>query len=148
MKITGTISFSLVLEKEPQYVVRFIISDNGFVVSGENHMAYTLVDQYQIQVKIAYFDENQNPAVVDGATTWTTADAAISNVVVDANDSTLATISGLSIGQTQITTSADADLGAGVVNILGTLDVNVVAGQAVSATISPVGEAVPIPPGR
>ena len=49
------------------------------------------------------------------------------------------------IGQVQVTATADADLGAGVRNIVTPLDIVVVAGEAMSGAITPVGPAEPIP---
>lgn len=109
-------------------------------------MAYTLPADMQVEVKVSYVDASGNPAGVDGAVVWDTSDATIAKVVVNSADSTLCeVIAPGPVGNAQVTATADADLGAGTTPLITTLDVTVVAGQAVAGTISPVGPAEPIP---
>jgi hypothetical protein len=115
-------------------------------MKGNAMAAYTLPDDKQIAVKISYVDKRGNPTTIDGNVAWTTADEMTANVGVMAGDSTRAQIiPGANLGQTQITASADADLGEGVNRIITTFDVNVVAGTAVSGTIAPEGDPQPFP---
>jgi hypothetical protein len=76
---------------------------------------------------------------------WASSDETIARVVVDAGDTTGASVEAQGkIGQAQITATADADLGTGVRELVTLMDLTVVAGEAVAGTIEPVG--APIPP--
>jgi hypothetical protein len=84
--------------------------------------------------------------VVDGDVTWASSDDTIAAVFVSSNDSTEAVIRTIGpVGQVQVTATADADLGAGIRNIVTPMDITVVAGEAMSGTIEPTGPAEPIP---
>jgi hypothetical protein len=109
-----------------------------------DQMAYTLPDGFQIGVKVSYVDAQGNPARVDGDVTWESSNIDIATVTATGPDAaTVAATVGGTIGQLQITAKADADLGQGVRELITTMDVEVVAGEAVAGTIAPVGEATP-----
>jgi len=112
-------------------------------------MAYNLPNGMEIAVAISYVDKSGNPATVDGAIAWDTSDASIAAVSTQASDGTSAIVLSMgTLGQAQISATADADLGEGVRNIITLFDVSVVAGEAVSGTITPVGDPVTIPVSR
>ena len=67
---------------------------------------------------------------------WETSDAAVLTVVADPGDGTKATVSAQVAGTALITFTADADMGEGVVPIVGTLDVVISAGMATVVEIS------------
>jgi len=108
-------------------------------------MAYKLPNDKLINVKVSYVDASGNPATVDGDVVWDVSDENVVSVQVDPVDSTQARIvpSG-QVGQVQVTVTADADLGEGTREIITTSDIEIVAGEAVAGTISPVGEPQPI----
>jgi hypothetical protein len=110
----------------------------------EGRMAFNLPVGMQVGVTVAYVDQAGNPAVVDGAVTWTSSDASVASVTSTADTQALI-VAGSTLGGAQITASADADLGSGVRSLLTLMDVTVVAGEAVSGTITPDGPPVPIP---
>lgn len=120
---------------------------DGFIATAKGtHMAYTLPIDKMIQVRVDYVDAHGNPAKVDGAVTWDTSAANIVTVDPDNADSQVCTITPASnIGTAQISAHADADLGSGSRPLVTTLDIEVVAGEAMAGTISPVGEPQPIP---
>lgn len=108
-------------------------------------MSYKLPNDNQIQVQVAYVDSHGNPAAIDGEVTWDTSDSNIATVETDTADSTRATVvPNGQVGQVQVTCTADADLGEGTREIITTMDVDVVAGEAVAGTITPVGPPTPI----
>jgi len=108
-------------------------------------MAYTLPNDKQVTVQVTYEDAKGNPATVDGEVTWASSDEDIATVEVDDTDSTKAVITpGDTLGNSQITATADADLGAGVREIICTMDLTTVAGEAVVGRISPL-EATQLP---
>jgi len=114
-------------------------------------MAYTLPDGYQVEVAIAYVDAGGNPATVDGNVTWSSSDPTILTVTADttvAQQMQAIVAATGALGNAQVQASADADLGSGITTLNTLMDVTVVAGQAVSGTIQPVGAAEPIPPAR
>ena len=96
-------------------------------------------------MEVAYVDADNNPATVDGAVTWASSNEAIATVVsIGPTAAMIAATRGGSLGTAQITATADADLGSGTRELLTTFDVTVVAGEAVSGTISPTGAPTPI----
>jgi hypothetical protein len=100
----------------------------------------------QCKVKVSYVDAAGNPALIDGEVAWASSDDTVLAVFTSANDSTEAILRTIGpVGQVQVTATADADLGAGVREIITPLDVTVVAGEAMSGTIEPSGPAEPIP---
>jgi hypothetical protein len=143
-QLGGTLKF---LTDEPGYAL-VTLTYRGFKVTAKGDaMAYTLPDGNEVHVKISYVDAQGNAAIVDGDITWTSSNDEIATVIVDDDDSTEAVVAatvGGTIGQVQITAKADADLGSGVRELITTMDVEVVAGEAVSGMIEPVGGSVPI----
>jgi hypothetical protein len=122
---------------------------DGITVKGMAPIMYTLPDDKQVEVQVAYVDAKGHPASVDGEVDWTTSDQAICNIAVNPDDSTKVMLTpAANLGTAQITATADADLGEGVTEIITILDVQIVGGQAVSGTIAPTGEQQPIPTGK
>ena len=148
LTLGGSVELRLV-QGPPAPAITTIVTTRygGFSVTAKgNTMAYTLPDDHKVQVQVAYVDSEGHPAAVQEPVSWTSSDETIAVVTADATDSKIATIEpvGPNIGNVQITVSADADLGAGVTTLSTLLDVTVVAGQAVSGTIAPVGPAQPV----
>jgi hypothetical protein len=113
-----------------------------------DQMAYTLPGGMYVDLQIGYVDQDGHPAAVEGDVTWETSDPAIAEVTVDdtSPQHTICRVAhGGNLGNGQITARADADLGAGVREIVTLFDVTTVAGEAVAGTITPVGEPQPIP---
>ena len=110
---------------------------------------YTLPVDKQVTMKVSYVDAHGNPAKVDGDVEWTSSDDTIAKVVPGAAMSFKATVQAAGkVGTAQITVSADADLGAGVKELVTLMDVTTVAGEAVAGTITPTGAPTPVPPAR
>lgn len=96
----------------------------------------TLTDSQQVNLKVAFADKAGNPASVDGAPVWTSSDDTVLTVTAAADGLSAVAASTGKLGTAQVTVTADADLGAGNTPIAGTLDVQVLAGQAVSAVVA------------
>jgi hypothetical protein len=111
-----------------------------------NHMSYQLPNDKLIVVKVSYVDAKGNPASVDGDVVWDTSNNSVATIEPDQLDSAQCKIIAGGLGTAQVSATADADLGDGVREIVTTLDVTVIAGEAVAGTISPVGEAQPQAP--
>jgi hypothetical protein len=148
-KLGGTLQIATRKKKAGAAIVT--LAYDGFAVTArmkeDDKMAYTLPNDHKVQVQISYVDAKGNPAAVDGPVAWSSSNEAVLTVEVDAADSTLATVlPGDQLSQAQVVATADADLGEGVKQIVTTMDVTIVAGEAVSGTIAPVGAPVPITP--
>jgi hypothetical protein len=146
-KLGGSLQIST--RKKPVVAAIVTLRHDGFEITAKTtedfNMSYTLPNDHQVQVQISYVDAKGNPAQVDGPVAWSSSNEAVLTVEVDAADSTLATIvPGDQLSQAQVVATADADLGEGVKQIVTTMDVTIVAGEAVSGTIAPVGAPVPI----
>lgn len=99
-------------------------------------MALILTDEQKVQLSIQPVTAAGNPAKVDGTPSWSVSDTTILTLEVAADGlSAWATVTG-TLGASQVSVSADADLGEGIRSITATLDVTVVAAEAVSLTIN------------
>ncbi|MBR0879102.1 hypothetical protein ACVMGC_004766 [Bradyrhizobium barranii subsp. barranii] len=126
------------------------IAFNRFVITAEGtFVMYTLPVDHAVRMQVGYVDAAGNPATVDGAVSWATSNPDLAQVEVDSQDSTICRVVPVAeLGQVQITATADADLGSGVRELITVCDITIVAGEAVTGTIQPVGEPEPIPPAR
>lgn len=141
----GTIQLKKKKQKKGYCLITLRYRDFIITARGK-HMAYTLPADNQVNVQVSYTDKHGNPAQVDGEVTWDSSNPDTVDVVVDTNDSTIATVRAQgAVGNVQVTATADADLGEGTREIVTTMDVTVVAGEAVAGTIAPVGPSEPIP---
>jgi hypothetical protein len=96
----------------------------------------TLLDDEQVVVTINPVSKAGNPAKVDGVPAWATSDPTVATLTV-ADDGLSATVVTVGpAGASRITVTADADLGDGVTNIGGTLDVTVVGGAAFALNVT------------
>ena len=134
----------IVAKEEPQIYARLTISDTHTTITAKGDVMYTMPIKYQVKVKVAYVDAGGNPAVVDGPVVWSSSDPAVVTVNTDPTDSSMCTVQSLSeVGQAQVLATADADLGTGTRSLVTTMDITIVAGEAVAGTIQPVGDAAP-----
>jgi hypothetical protein len=125
----------LCLQEPPSFRFRFQLGLCGAHFEGEN-MQVTLTDVQKVDAGIQIVDAKGNPALVDGAPVWAASDPALD--VQTSPDGMTATISAVGpLGAYQVTVTADADLGAGVVPLMGILDVVVVASEAVAVNVVP-----------
>lgn len=107
-------------------------------ISGNNERVHNmfLKASQNLPLSIQIKDKFGNAAQVDGAPQWAVTDATLGAMEVS-EDGMSATFkpAGL-VGTLKIQVSADADLGEGVKSILGELDVEILAGEAVSVEIA------------
>ena len=96
-----------------------------------------LTDSQQETLSIQPLDKKGKPAKLDGVPVWASSDETIATVDASADSTGLtAVLTAVSPGDCNVTVSGDADLGAGVTPIVGTLAVTVTAGQATQITIN------------
>ena len=96
----------------------------------------TLTDEQKVSLSISPVTAAGNKANLDGPAIWSSSNPDIVSISASADGlSAVATAVG-PIGNSQISVSADADLGAGVRTIAAILDVTVVAAEAVSLSVN------------
>ena len=123
----------LVEQKTDNKDARFISFINE---EGTNMSMLNMTDSQQAIVKLAIKDAKGKPAKVDGVPLWAVADSSVATVV-PAADGLSANIVAGDGGNTQVTVTADADLGSGVSPIIGLLDVVVEGGPATVVELQP-----------
>jgi hypothetical protein len=93
-----------------------------------------LTNAQKVKLTIAPVDAAGNPAAIDGLPEWSDINGLFAFEAADGPLSIYAITLG-PVGQTSINVTADADLGEGAVPISGSLEVEVVASQAVTLSI-------------
>lgn len=97
----------------------------------------TLTDSQQCPLEVSFQDKKGNPATVDGTPSWSVSDETILEIVPD-TDGMTATVKAIGpLGNAQVVVKADADKTAeGQREIVGILEVTVVAGEAVATIVA------------
>jgi Bacterial Ig-like domain (group 2) len=146
LEIVFTNALQIVSAPPPAPMQRITVIYAGLTLTVKgDYVMYTLPVDHLVRMQVAYVDAAGHPATVDGDVVWNSSNPSIAAVDVDDADSTIVTVTPAgALGQVQITATADADLGQGVRQLITTADVEVVAGEAVAGTISPVGAPEPI----
>ncbi len=99
-------------------------------------MALILTDEQKVTFSVSFVTAKGNPATVDGAPVWSVSNDTVLSVVPSADGLSAEVVAVGPLGSSQVSVTADADLGAGVTALVGTLDVSVVASEAASVIIS------------
>lgn len=107
-------------------------------------MAFELSTGFQVPVAVEFRDRKGNPAPVEGTPEWSTDNSELLAISPSEDGMSCNVASVGPIGTATVTLSADADLGAGVRSIIGTLEVSVTTGGATEVVLTP-GEASEIP---
>lgn len=91
----------------------------------------------QTILSVKFVDKKGNPAKVDGVPEWSTDNTDVLALTPDANGLGMACLVQAvgPLGTGMVTLKADADLGSGVVELIGTLEIVVGAGTATNVTI-------------
>ena len=90
----------------------------------------------KLPISIVIVDSQGNPASVDGVPAWSLTDTSKGAIVASADGMSAEFTPSGSLGEVSVEVSADADLGVGVINILGSLPISIFSGQAVSIQLS------------
>ena len=117
-------------EPTPTGRIRFYI--DGREVIGMANIKVTETKTGSIVIS----DAHGNPAQVDGAPVWSLTDPSLATLTPAADGMSCAIAPVGPIGTCELQVKADADLGAGVVDILGTLPLEFIAGDAVTVQVS------------
>lgn len=94
-------------------------------------MNITITNEQQVNVKLAPVSAKGKPVALDGAPVWAVT-AGSCTIVPSADGLSCLIVSGDDAGDSEITVSADADLGEGVVTISDAIRVTVNGAQAQS----------------
>lgn len=95
-----------------------------------------LTEEQQVALAVAFKTAGGHDAKVDGIPTWQSSDPTIVAVEVAADGMTATAVAQGPLGTAQISATADADLGTGVREVTGVLDIEVRAAEAVSALVT------------
>lgn len=100
-------------------------------------MPLMLGDDQKVTLRVKFVTGEGNPAKVDGAPAWETSNEELFELEPSDDGLTcvVTTVGMLGIGQVSV--SADADLGTGSRDIIGTLEIEVVSGEAIAAVLEP-----------
>ncbi len=98
-------------------------------------MALILTDTQKVTLTFTAKTAKDKPARVDGIPQWSTSNPAVCSIT-PAADGLSAVVKATATGTTQISVTADADLGTGVRNITATGDVEVRPSEAVTVGIA------------
>jgi len=90
----------------------------------------------QVTLSVAFTDKKGNPAAVDGVPEWSTDNPTVLALTPAADGLSCLVKAAGPLGTAKVTLKADADLGAGVTDIVGTFDVEITAGVATTVTIT------------
>lgn len=95
-----------------------------------------LTDIQKVDLSISPKSAVGNPALVDGTPVWTVSDDSV--IVLDIDDDGMHAVASTTgkLGSVRISVEVDADLGEGVKTIVGLLDIQVKASEAVSLDVS------------
>lgn len=108
--------------------------EDGTIEEGVSNV--NLRDDQKVALTIQIVDKKGKPALVDGVPVWAGSDDTVLTVEAAA-DGMSAEVTAVAPGSGRVVVTADADLGAGVTDLTGTLDFTVAPGGAVAITITP-----------
>lgn len=100
-------------------------------------MPFLLTDVQKLPISIAFKTAAGNPATVDGVPVWASSNPDIATVEPATDGLSVMVVVTGPLGTTQVSVRADADTGAGVEEIIGTLDVEVVGSKAAFIELTP-----------
>ncbi len=91
----------------------------------------------QCNVSVVFTDKKGNPAVVDGVPEWSTDNSEVLALTPSLDGLSCLVAAVGPLGSASITLHADADLGSGTKSIVGTLEFEINAGEAVTVALTP-----------
>ena len=100
-------------------------------------VAFQLTDSQQTTVTIKPQDKKGNPAPVDGAPQWLVDNPNVLALTPSADGLSCLVAAVGPLGTATVSVKADADLGGGVTELVGLLEVEVTGGQAVTVALEP-----------
>ncbi len=98
-------------------------------------LMFDLAATKQTTLSVKFVDRKGNPAKVDGVPEWLTDNSELLSLTPSSDGMSCECVAVGPLGTANITLTADADLGAGIVALVGTEQVNITAGDATAVTI-------------
>jgi hypothetical protein len=98
-------------------------------------MSLVLTTSEKVGLTIQPQDQYGNPARVDGIPSWGLSDEMIGSLTPAQDGLSAEFVTSGALGTTQVNVQVDADLGEGVRPVVGTLDIQVEAAEAVTVGI-------------
>lgn len=95
-------------------------------------MTVTMTIAQKVAASIVLTDAHGNPAVCDGLPLWAASEPGALELIPSLDGFSCEIVALGPIGAFQVTVNVDADLGEGVRPLVGILDFNLVAGEAVT----------------
>lgn len=99
-------------------------------------MAFILTADQQVGLSFSAKDKYGNDAGIDGAPTWTSSDESKVTVNTGADGKSATAVAVGPVGTAQVSVRADADMGDGAREVVGVLDIEVIAGEASLVALS------------
>lgn len=122
--------------ERPTTLPREATSINFFKIEGGGRMALFLKDTEKCTLGLDPRDSKGNVARLDGAPTWGSSDETLATVVAAADGLSAVVTAVGPVGTAQINVTADARIGPEIVELSGTLEVQIQAGEAVTLGIT------------
>lgn len=122
-------------QPENRFRAFFTTVVDGITFRGEN-MSEVLGVGHYATVTVEWKDAAGNPAKVDGPTTWASTDSSVLTVQVSTGNPLIANCRAVAIGTAQVQATADADMGEGIKTVTSTIDVTVIAGEAIGGDMT------------
>lgn len=121
---------------EPQPAVKILFTANleGKITEGVTQMNMT--DSQQVSLTIKPVDKKGNAAPVDGVPAWASSNTEVVTVTPAPDGMSAIAAAVGPLGSATVSVTADADLGAGVTEIAGSLDIIITAGAAATVSIT------------
>jgi hypothetical protein len=116
-------------------LLSFCVSEKPFYAQGRIPML-VLTDSQFVTLNVTPVTKAGNPATIDGAPKWSVSDESVLALEVSEDGLSCKAVATGKLGDAQINVVADADMGEGVVEITGVLEVSVKAGAAASVAIT------------
>lgn len=98
---------------------------------------FTLADSQQVEITIKVVDKKGQPAQTDGPPAWLTDNSEVLSLTPSADGLSCTVAAVGPLGTATVSVTADADLGAGKIDLAGSLEIEVTAGQATALTLTP-----------
>ena len=98
-------------------------------------MSLVLTDVQKVDLSVTPVDARGNPGVLDGVPVWSTSDDTLVDVTPSDDGLSATIVAKGPLGTCQISVTADADLGEGVKEIAGVLDIEIKGSATVSLNI-------------
>lgn len=98
-----------------------------------------LTDTQKVDLKVTPLNKLGNPAPVDGPPKWATSDESVLTVAPSEDGLSCTVTTTGKVGQAQVSVTVDADLGEGVRELAGALEIQVKPSEAVSLSIEAGG---------